>query len=958
MQIFLTGQRWVSDTEAELGLGTIVETEGRTVTILFTASGEQRSYASQNAPLTRVAFLEGEKVLSQHGWMLFIQEVEELNGLLVYRGINDEGEQTTLHESELEANQVFSRPQERLLRGQLDHPRWFNLRYETLTESQRLAQSDTFGLTGIRAELLPHQLYIAHEVATRSNPRVLLADEVGLGKTIEAAMIIHHQLLTGRAERVLILVPEPLLHQWLVELLRRFNLSFKIFDEERCVAIEESTDGENPFVTEQMVISHLGLFLNNPQRHTQALNAGWDLLVVDEAHHLAWSEEKASNEYLAIEQLTEHTPGVLLLTATPEQLGKQGHFARLRLLDPDRFHDLKVFEEDEKNFAPIAEAVEILLDANADHNQVQGLLTQLHDEEILQLFLSSEASEPGSQERIEQREKIIHELIDRHGTGRVLFRNTRGRIEGFPERQPHHYPLTLPEPYRIDADSEKDPEHYLQPEDHYRMNAGMKDADWWEFDPRVKWLASFIDEHPGKKILLICAKADTAMELEEVLRTREGILSAVFHEHMSIIERDRAAAWFADPEDGTPLLICSEIGSEGRNFQFSHHLVLFDMPYHPDLLEQRIGRLDRIGQKNTINIHIPYFEHSATQTMYHWLAEGLDAFASTCPEGHTVFKQLEPALRQALKDPDQVQVDTLIAAARELSEKTRAELEQGRDHLLELSSCRQPQADHLADYIRDTEYTAELTRYIDQLSNCYGLDMEDHSANSYILRPTAQMSVDHFPGLTDEGMTFTTHRTTALIHEDRHYLSWEHPLIRGAMDLTLSGLRGRTGMLAAKLDNGMNGLFLECLFVLEAVGPKGLQAGKFLPPTCLRLLINSKGENKAEAISFEELRDHAISIEKKTLRALLEKSKPVIPGMLEKAEQAARELAEPIKQYATETMLDFYTSEIQRLTQLQSINPLVRDDEIEEMQAEGLALHRMLDSSQLRLDAVRVIVLA
>jgi len=236
--------------------------------------------------------------------------------------------------------------------------------------------------------------------------------------------------------------------------------------------------------------------------------------------------------------------------------------------------------------------------------------------------------------------------------------------------------------------------------------------------------------------------------------------------------------------------------------------------------------------------------------------------------------------------------------------------------------------------------------------------MEDHSANSYILRPTAQMSVDHFPGLTDEGMTFTTHRTTALIHEDRHYLSWEHPLIRGAMDLTLSGLRGRTGMLAAKLDNGMNGLFLECLFVLEAVGPKGLQAGKFLPPTCLRLLINSKGENKAEAISFEELRDHAISIEKKTLRALLEKSKPVIPGMLEKAEQEARKLAEPIKQYATETMLDFYTSEIQRLTQLQSINPLVRDDEIEEMQAEGLALHRMLDSSQLRLDAVRVIVLA
>jgi len=189
MQTFTTGQRWVSDTESELGLGTITSIEGRTVTILFAASGETRSYASQNAPLTRVGFIAGEKVRSQHGGLLFIQEVENNQGLLVYHGIDENGQPGELHEGELDASQVFSRPQERLLRGQIDHPKWFNLRYDTLQHSQRLAVSDTFGLAGVRAELLPHQLYIAHEVATRSNPRVLLADEVGLGKTTSGPLM-------------------------------------------------------------------------------------------------------------------------------------------------------------------------------------------------------------------------------------------------------------------------------------------------------------------------------------------------------------------------------------------------------------------------------------------------------------------------------------------------------------------------------------------------------------------------------------------------------------------------------------------------------------------------------------------------------------------------------------------------------------------------------------------------
>lgn len=113
-------------------------------------------------------------------------------------------------------------------------------------------------------------------------------------------------------------------------MLRRFNLRFSLFDDERYA--EAQHDAYNPFETEQLVICSLDFVRRSKQRLEHLCDAEWDLMVVDEAHHLVWSEEAPSREYQAIEQLAERVPGILLLTATPEQLGMESHFARLRLL--------------------------------------------------------------------------------------------------------------------------------------------------------------------------------------------------------------------------------------------------------------------------------------------------------------------------------------------------------------------------------------------------------------------------------------------------------------------------------------------------------------------------------------------------------------------------------------------------------------------------------------------------
>ncbi|MEW8028529.1 MAG: RNA polymerase-associated protein RapA, partial [Candidatus Thiodiazotropha sp.] len=841
MPVFLPGQRWISDSESELGLGSIVECQGRTVSIHFPAVGETRVYAQQGAPLTRVAFSLGDRIESRDGDSLLVSRVIEDNGCLTYLGEDQNGRQISLSEADLNDSLRIDQPQQRLTAGQIDPPHWFNLRYHTLRQLGRHLQSPVLGLGGPRIDLIPHQLYIAHEVANRPNPRVLLADEVGLGKTIEACLILHHQLMTGRTSRALILVPDPLVHQWLVELMRRFNLRFRIFDEETCQAIQDSGQADNPFHAEQLVLCSLDLFHHNTQRLSQALDGGWDMLIVDEAHHLTWSADDPSAEYLLVEALALKTPGVLLLTATPEQLGRAGHFARLRLLDPDRYYDLQAFQEEERHYKPVAEAVEQLLRRNRISKQAAQQLWDILDESEQQpLMALLEESDADETQRDTARKTLISMLLDRHGTGRVLFRNTRAGVSGFPKRELHSHPLPLPTEYEESGiQSDTQTELRLTPE---RLYADWGHPSWWLVDPRVAWVIEQLRRHVSRKYLLICAHAETAIELQEAIRVQTGIGAALFHERMSIIERDRSAAWFADPE-GARLMICSEIGSEGRNFQFAHHLILFDLPLDPDLLEQRIGRLDRFGQKETVQIHLPYLEPGPQSILLHWYRDGLDAFSHPVPGAHELYKQLSPLLWESLEGiGGEGNPERLLEETRQLRMATQRRLQQGRDHLLELGACREPTASWLVEQLREQDRSPHLRDYLEQLLNTYNIDTEELGAG-FILRPGEQVIAGQLPGLSSEGMTATYSRSDALAHEERQLLTWEHPLVSGAMEHVIGQQTGNSTALAckhAKLKAGQ--LLLESLFVVECLAPRKLHVARFLPPTLIRILLDANGK--------------------------------------------------------------------------------------------------------------------
>ena len=353
---YIVGQRWVSHADAQLGLGVVVDFEGRRVTLAFPAVGEERTYATESAPLSRLRFKAGDRISTIDNVELLVTQVSEHHGLLVYTGTDHHEQSLTVSELELDAFVQLTTPQQRLLNGHFDKNSDFALLVATLGHLDRLQRPPARGLLGSRTSLLPHQVYIANEVGQRHAPRVLLADEVGLGKTIEAGMIIHQQLLTGRASRVMVLVPPSLLHQWLVEMLRRFNLHFSLFDADRIAEMPE----ENPFESEQLVLCSLELFESRPDLQAQAVAADWDLVAVDEAHHLHWSADSAGEDYLFVEALARASAGLLLLTATPEQIGQASHFARLRLLDPSRLHDLESFKAEEQQYRHLSELADAL----------------------------------------------------------------------------------------------------------------------------------------------------------------------------------------------------------------------------------------------------------------------------------------------------------------------------------------------------------------------------------------------------------------------------------------------------------------------------------------------------------------------------------------------------------------------------------------------------------------------
>ncbi|MCT4641763.1 MAG: helicase-related protein, partial [Bacteriovoracaceae bacterium] len=528
------------------------------------------------------------------------------------------------------------------------------------------------------------------------------------------------------------------------------------------------------------------------------------------------------------------------------------------------------------------------------------------------------------------KDKIISHLIDTHGTGRMIFRNTRDHLE--------KYNLFFP----------KRVLHSKKIENTNKLN------DKLVFDLKFDYLKECLDQNSNEKVLVIVHSKDFAIKIHERLTSSTTIKSALFYSEQSLMERDRQAAYFAD-DDGARVLICTEVGSEGRNFEFASHLFLFDIPKVPDLLEQRIGRLDRVGQKHDINIHIPYIEKSFEHILIDWYEKVFKSFEAAPKAATTFYNEYKDKLEELIKSSfNQEDLDTFISNMKVKYDDLVIELSKGHDALLDINSFNFENAKAIKNSINEFNQKNDLDKYMNMAFDALGITIKDLSDKVFFIKESDNALLRGLPGLNSEGMSGTLSKDLASYRSDISLFSFEHPLIVNLVE-TLTNTE--FGNLCIVKQNGAikPDLCFELIFKLQTVASVGSVAREFLPLTPIRVLLDSQGKDITKDYS-KKFVDSMIDSDIKNRAFMQNIPRESIKQLTDIGQNFAKARS---KKYITDgirALNETYELEKLRLKNLIKKNPLISDNEILAIDHLINENTKIINDASITLDAIRIVV--
>lgn len=630
----------------------MIQAGDTTVTIRFDDDNAEKTFSWPSDVLERVTFDLGQHVqVLADDQIGMVQAALSYHGLLLYR-IGLPGGQTKTVPEDGVRPAVITEPVARLRAGELHNARRTNLRIAATRLLYAYQHDELSTLGNSRVELKPHQIGVVHRVANAYPHRFILADEVGLGKTVEAGLLIRELLARDVAKRILILAPSGLVGQWQQEMRTKVNLTFALYNSESLRWLRNKHPNENPWTIEDKIISSTTFAAWTPERQKEITDAGWDMIVIDEAHHVRRSRQAADRTsttklYRLALKLSDPdltaAQSMLLLTAPPMQLDPHELFSLIDLLDPALFPTEADFNDHRRQLRGLNETVEELKRWNG--------LTPVERKRTcgeVERWLGADAATVQDRATTDLGE-LVEELASEHRLSQVMVRNRKRVVGGFMPRVAAIWEVELTE---AEGSAQQAVESYLKtgyarskaiknnalgflmstfqkmsasssytlkrslerriekleqvtPEEHRAaiiddtaleelptadalddVLAERMDLDWSEVkdleqivgqleaigvDSRVKALkenlAEIARDDPEAKVIIFTQFRDT----QDYIATHVGATWSVnlFHGGLKPQEKDGAVAAFRDGA-GLQILLSTEAGGEGRNFQFCH----------------------------------------------------------------------------------------------------------------------------------------------------------------------------------------------------------------------------------------------------------------------------------------------------------------------------------------------------------------------------------------------------
>ena len=485
---------------------------------------------------------------------------------------------------------------------------------------------------------LPHQLHVLNRAMETNNIRYILADEVGLGKTIEAGMIIKELKSRGLVQRVLVVCPTGLVTQWASEMQEKFHETFQVILPSDYDTIRRLTDAEDVYGQFDQVISpmdsikpiekHAGwtderVEKYNEERIYSIINSGWDLIIIDEAHRVAGSSGEVARYKLGY-LLSQASPYLLLLSATPHN-GKTEPFLRLvRLLDEEAFPNAKSIVKEQVAAYLIRTEKREAIDNNGNllfKNRITHLVELNWDErhtlqrelyEMVSAYVSKTYDKACRNRKKNMCLIFLLIIMQRMGTSSTaaVRQSLERRLQVLKTQSMRIGSLT--EENLAELDIEDGVEETIEAmsldidaeiEELERIIAVAKQAEFQYPDVKVEKLVDTIDEilseDRNQKIIVFTEFVATQTYLRKLLENR-GFTVTILNGGMNIEERNEALLEFKTKSN---IFISTDAGGEGLNLQFSNIIINYDLPWNPMKIEQRCGRADRIGQQRDVHIY-------------------------------------------------------------------------------------------------------------------------------------------------------------------------------------------------------------------------------------------------------------------------------------------------------------------------------------------------------------------